>query len=307
MAVVDPTRLSTLTPPNDHQTHPWQRSHSFNMESERLLDDAMKNLEEMLSEGLTMSNHRRHSSNDSAMGESECVTSPCQNPEVIEVIASSSANDDPSMYNSVDSAISNHSPHHSSSEEGGAHIEWLEEVDPSHFEAFPMHTHTFSGISAHSESPTLASPLRVHSPKGLVKSNLSNTEYSGSLPVLNPVDNTSLSSFSHRSSSPFSLTKKALTNARSIGSHSDLPRPSRKGHRNKKRKKQGSIDDNMPSYDPERSPILRRISIGKPNSTAPTDYPSSAPPTTNMATTTALSDISPRFHYIIQSSSEVLI
>jgi hypothetical protein len=97
----------SLLPGDDHL---WanRRSHSFNQDEEAL-DNVMKDLEEMMRDGVTMS-HRRHFSNDSAMGESECVTSPFQ---VTEVVVSAEPNHISSLYNSVDSAISNNSPHHS--------------------------------------------------------------------------------------------------------------------------------------------------------------------------------------------------
>ena len=276
--------------PGTSNYNSWHRSHSFNNDAERSLDDVMKNLEELLSEGLSM-NHRRHFSNDSAMGESESITSPLQNPE------RKSSEDHPSMYNSVDSAISNHSPHHSSSSEAdSSHLEWLDEMD-SAFITIPAHTHTSSGISTHSESPapSLASPLRVNSPKLLTKGKLVSNDYTGSLPVLSPLDRSGYISFSRRSSSPFILSKKLRKSIRSVGSH-EL-RDSKK-----EKKFAGSLDNNMPIFDLERSPILGRRNQPNPDSTNSDCSTNKPSPITEV-----LTDLSPRFHFVVQPATEVLI
>lgn len=282
----------------------FKRSHSLH-DTEQSLDDVMKDLQDMLSEGLIM--NRRHSSNDSAMGESECVTSPLQNPPV-----DSTHKTTPScIYNSVDSAISNHSHQRSSSSssnEGCAQVgEWLDELDSAFMTLPPTHVHTSSGISVHSESPGLASPLRVNSPK-LGKGNLISSELAGSLPVLNPTGtsngNPSINSLSRRSSSPFSLSKKFRKSNNSVHSSQDsftVRNGSKKDMRSlgltsgsKKKKYIGSLDDNMPVFDIQRSPILgRKVEVVK---ATPTPVP-----------TTIFGDIKPRFHFVIQPSTEVLI
>jgi hypothetical protein len=304
----------SLLPGDDHL---WanRRSHSFNQDEEAL-DNVMKDLEEMMRDGVTMS-HRRHFSNDSAMGESECVTSPFQ---VTEVVVSAEPNHISSLYNSVDSAISNNSPHHSpqhSIDDGDqawgvvpvddnlhqddeddteeqTRREWIDDVNDT-FESYTTHNHTSSCISdAHSDSPTSPQHIHARSSKGLIKAHF---DHAGSLPVL---DNASLSSFSNRSSSPFSLSKrKILKSCQSITSN-DSSGSKKKRDRMKKNRYVSSLDDDMPSYNPRRSPILSSRS----KLSSPTDEPNtiSAP-----ATAEALKEITPRFHFILQPATEVLI
>ncbi|XP_019850856.1 PREDICTED: rho GTPase-activating protein 6-like [Amphimedon queenslandica] len=298
-----PQRSATIaSTPSTLSVKAFQRSHSY-QETERSLDNVMKDLEEMLSEGLGVS-YRRHSSNDSAMGESECVTSPLQNGQTQD--SADHHLDDPHMYNSVDSALSNHSPHHStSSEEGCARIEWVEEVD-SPFISFPntpslsLHAHMSSGISVHSESPgPIASPYRVNSPKLGKVGTLMVSELAGSLPVLAPLaieslsQSTTHSSLSRTSSSPFSSSKKLRKSTASINSQD-----SRGSKKDLRKKKKTGLDEKMPSFDLQRSPILGRREVKPVAASSPASGGSGGE---------TLHDITPRFHFNIQTSTEVLI
>lgn len=316
----NPQRSATASAatPTSLSVKNWQRCHSF-QETERSLDNVMKDLEEMLSEGLGMG-YSRHSSNDSAMGESECVTSPLQGGPARDPAHLHLDSDTHIMYNSVDSALSNHSPHHStSSEEGCARIEWAEEID-SPFISFPatpslsIHAHMSSGISVHSESPgpSLSSPYRVNSPK-LDKSSLLTSELAGSLPVLAPGVSESLSqstthsSLSRASSSPFSSSRKLRKSNVSINSQDSSSKGSKKDlSRGKRKKHAGSLDDKMPSFDLQRSPILGRREFKAPESSSVSSPISGGSGSTN-ASNEIFHDISPRFHFNIQTSTEVLI
>lgn len=92
----------------------WQRTHSLS-DTQKVLDDAIRDLEEYIAEDLRDLNlQRRYSSNDSAMGGSEAVVSPMQ---------LDSTYSEPStmcrkrqVHDSVDSAFSNYSSPTNSSE-----------------------------------------------------------------------------------------------------------------------------------------------------------------------------------------------
>ena len=254
---------------------------------EHTLNVLMKNIEDMLNEDSPIS-HKRHSSNDSAMGESECVTSPCQNTDT----DTGNSYHDPSMYNSVDSAISNHSSHRFSLNEALNH-EWMGDFDSSFtYVPFPVHLRMSSGISVQSDStaPTcsLSSPTRGHSPKFIPKTS---PHYRGSLPVLTSHAVHGTDMFTRRGS-PFSFMRH-LRKSRSANSG--------KGWRKNQSKFLGSFDDNIPTYSLQRSPILSRHPLGHEL------WRSVDSSQKDMVTTETLKDISPRFHYVIQPSTEVLI
>ena len=172
---IDPQRLAV-----------WhQRSRSLSDNDEQILDSLMKSIEDMLKEDFP-SSHRRHSSNDSAMGESECVTSPCQHPH------NDSSSHDPSMYNSVDSAISNHSSRRSSSSCEGVSftINDLPTLSATGSNttvqsAIPAHVRMSSEASILSESPapSFSNPQIDSYPKFIPEAS---PYYRGSLPVLTP-------------------------------------------------------------------------------------------------------------------------
>lgn len=280
-----------------------QRTRSLS-DTEKTLNLLMQNINDMLSEDLPTT-HRRHSSNDSAMGESECITSPCQHHA-----HHNTAPYHNNMYNSVDSAISNQSSlHQFSSSESGA----FTTVDPSSFVEphnnyvpFPAHSRMVSEMSVQSESPlpSRSSPMRVNSPKFIPK----NTPYyRGSLPVLAP-DQESISS--RRSSmSPFSFVRKLR---KSSSTNSGKGFWSKKRLLNKSTPK-GSLDSKMPEYPLQRSPLLGRKFGWEPKSKTQDAQVDGASAAENddvvleMLSEDSVRELSPRFHYVIQPASEVLI
>ena len=288
---IDPQRLAV-----------WhQRSRSLSDNDEQILDSLMKSIEDMLKEDFP-SSHRRHSSNDSAMGESECVTSPCQHPH------NDSSSHDPSMYNSVDSAISNHSSRRSSSSCEGVSftINDLPTLSATGSNttvqsAIPAHVRMSSEASILSESPapSFSNPQIDSYPKFIPEAS---PYYRSSLPVLTP---SGILNDDKRSSSSLSfirrLRKSSSTN-------------SGKGFWSKKRrlnKSKGSLDEKMPEYPLQRSPILGRRFGWEDNqrvdsaSQIVSQIPVEEP--LEVLTTQSMKELAPRFHYVIQPSSEVLI
>lgn len=111
----------TLEQELQEQEFMWQRTHSLS-NTQKVLDDAIRDLEEYIAEDLAnLNSQRRYSSNDSAMGGSEAVVSPMQ---------LDSAYSEPSTMLSkrpvqgVDSAFSNYSSP-SNSSEGMHHMDVL--------------------------------------------------------------------------------------------------------------------------------------------------------------------------------------
>ena len=245
----------------------------------------MKNIEHMLSEDLpSVNGHTHHSSDDSAMGESECITSPCQHHTL-----NNGTYHAPSLYNSVDSAISNHSSQQFSSCEGVAYTQ----VDPpTHHSPVSAHIRMCSEMSVQSESPlpSLSSP--VPSPKFVPRVS---PFYRGSLPVLTPVDNHG----NRSSSSPFRFMRK-LRKSSSTNSGKGLWSRRR---RITKTTPRGSVDNNMPEYHLQRSPLLgRKFEWGRDQKAGPDKLQE-----LEVLTDETLQGIEPRFHYVIQPASEVLI
>lgn len=92
----------------------WQRTHSLS-NTQKVLDDAIRDLEEYIAEDLASLQHQRcYSSNDSAVGGSEAVVSPLQ----LDTTHSepSTLNRNGQVHDSVDSAFSNYSSPTNSSE-----------------------------------------------------------------------------------------------------------------------------------------------------------------------------------------------
>ncbi len=284
---------------SDEQVWRHQRTRSLS-DTEKTLDALMKSINDMLSEDLP-SSHRRHSSNDSAMGESECITSPCQHH-----IHNDIAYHVPSMYNSVDSAISNHSSsNHFSSCEGVSYTT----ADPPSSESTSTYTLNTPHIRMYSEpsvqsdspQPSQTSPMRVNSPKFTPKTS---PYYCGSLPVLTP-DIDSIISHSRRSSSPLNLIRKIR---KSSSTNSGKGFWSKKRHLNKSNP-MGSLEGKMPEYHLQRSPLLGRkfdwepVSNTNITSSSPTDRPS----VLEVLTDETIKELVPRFHFVIQPLTEVLI
>ena len=85
----------------------WQRTHSLS-NTQKVLDDAIKDLEEYISEDLaSLGHHCHYSSNDSAMGGSELVISPVQPDSVYSEPATLDRKRQ--VFHSTDSAFSNNS------------------------------------------------------------------------------------------------------------------------------------------------------------------------------------------------------
>lgn len=136
----------------------WRRSRSLS-DTQRTLDEAIRNLEQYMDEELTFDNrHERYSSNDSAMGESEAVLSP---PPSASSEPSTLCRNRP-VFDSMDSAFSNNSSPTNSSD--GVNV----------FE--PVHNHTrmssgisgisgVSGVSSVSPIPGSDSPELADSPQ----------------------------------------------------------------------------------------------------------------------------------------------
>ncbi len=136
----------------DEDRYAWRRSRSLS-DTQKTLDEAIRNLEQYMNDELTLDRHGHYSSNDSAMGESEAVLSPLQ------------ARSEPStlcrnrrVYTSVDSAFSNNSSPTNSSE-GGVTFHSTDLLSYGSDSAF-AHTRMSSnvsgasGLSRHSVSPT---------------------------------------------------------------------------------------------------------------------------------------------------------
>lgn len=140
------------------QRYLWRRSRSLS-DTQKTLDEAIKNLELYLDEELnpTPNRQRHYSSNDSAMDESEAVLSPL------------TTNSEPStlsrhrqVFTSMDSAFSNNSPSPTNSSEGVHSSGFISMTSDSPF----VHTRMSSGVSAlsapgtytvNSSSPTAGS------------------------------------------------------------------------------------------------------------------------------------------------------
>ena len=104
------------------QEYMWQRTHSLS-NTQKKLDDAIRDLEEYIAEDLASINlQRRYSSNDSAMGGSEAVVSPLQLDTAYS--EPSTLNRKRQVHDSVDSAFSNYSSPTNSSE-GMHHTDML--------------------------------------------------------------------------------------------------------------------------------------------------------------------------------------
>lgn len=209
----------------------WRRSRSLS-DTQRTLDEAIRNLEQYMDEELTLENrHERYSSNDSAMGESEAVLSPPP-----------SASSEPSTlsrnrqaFDSMDSAFSNNSSPTNSSD--GVNV----------FE--PVHNHTrmssgisgVSGVSSVSPIPGSDSPELADSPQLGRKGPLCS----------------SLPSFSTLSADVYypSLPPRPPPSSKSKSTKSEKPKPKKKPEKIRKGKQSSPITTSR-TYFPNQSPIL---------------------------------------------------
>lgn len=268
----------------------------------------MKDLESMLTEGENgYENHERHLSNDSAVGDSECVSSPLTQSHS----AQPSSADDCAreVSNSVDSAFSNNSSHTnsvSSSEAINTHIEILTDSTPYTpgtsstpyaSSSLPLHARMSSGVSMQSDNAGSTNIIQAVSPKLPHKAMLVNAKFS-SMPILDPeLDSRSATPQRHSTSSFRSFWKSS-----SAGRDS-----SRLGiGRRRKRSGPGSVEDMMPEYNPRRSPILRNspVRICEPEHNSIETTPTGS---LNNDSTSASFLSENRFHYKIDPSTEVLI
>ena len=187
---VNPETLSISTEPDGGE---WeQRSRSLS-DTQKVLDEAIKNLEKTLEEEIHIAKerHRHFSSTDSAMGESESVISPIQ---------CEYASSEPStlirkrqVYHSLDSAFSNTSSPTNSSE-GVNNSDVLSMESDSAFNTYG-HSHTrmssgisgisaLSGVSSVSPIPITCSPEPSASPQLRKKDSSLCSSDTSSLPAL---------------------------------------------------------------------------------------------------------------------------
>ena len=295
----NPTHLTT-PPVGDSLGVVRSRSYS---DTERSLEQVMKDLESMLTEDdHSYENHQRHLSNDSAVGESECVSSPLVHSHCAQPSSSSSACEcSHEVSNSVDSAFSNNSSHTnsvSSNEAVNSNVEvGLDSPTPYASSSLPLHARMSSGVSIQSDGMGSPCLIQVSSPKLPHKATLINAKYS-SMPALeDPV----LNPLSHRHTpSPFSVYQK-FRKSSSAG---------RESHGKKRRKRSGSsVEDNMPEYNPRRSPILTHSPVEATDAEQPS---METTPTGSLCNDSAplsptSANISHRFHYIVDPSTELLI
>ena len=225
----------------------WHRSRSLS-DTQRTLDEAIRNLEQYMNEELTLDNrHERYSSNDSAMGESETVLSPpqsaCSEPSTL--------SRNRQVFDSMDSAFSNTSSQTNSSD--GVNVLTFE-LDSQFVQ---NHTRMSSGVSGvsgvSSVSPTTGSdsPELAASPQLGRKGPLRNVD-TVSLPSLN-----TLSPESHVS--PSNSTSKAPQPPQSSGNTHTWSGKSKSSSSKKKSLPQKGRHPSITAagtYSPHRSPIL---------------------------------------------------
>ena len=174
----------------EHETSGWERRRRSLSDTQKILDEAIKNLEKTLDEEINIARerHRHFSSTDSAMGESESIISPIQ---------SEYASSEPStlvrkrqVYHSMDSAFSNNSSPTNSSE-GVNNSDILSMESDSAFNLC-SHSHTrmssgisgISGVSSVSPVPIACSPEPSASPQLRKKESSLCTTDTSSLPAL---------------------------------------------------------------------------------------------------------------------------
>ena len=112
----------TLEQELQEQEYMWQRTHSLST-TQKVLDDAIRDLEYIAEDLADLNNQRRYSSNDSAMGGSEAVVSPLQLDSGYS--ESSTLNRKRQIHDSVDSAFSNYSSPTNSTSESLHHTDVL--------------------------------------------------------------------------------------------------------------------------------------------------------------------------------------
>ena len=273
----------------------------------------MKDLENMLIDGedrQTFDNHKRHLSNDSAVGESECVSSPLTHSHCVQPSSSSSAFDcTHEVSNSVDSAFSNNSSHTnsvSSTEAVNTRIEATLESPvlysstttssstPYASSSLPLHARMSSGVSIQSDGLGSTSLVQVSSPKLPHKAMLANPIYS-SMPILDPE---SLKPIPYRYS-PSSYLSFWKTNS--------AGRESSRQAKKKRKISGGNSVENMPDFNPRRSPILRNspVQISEPECKSVEKTPTGSLSSESAPALSA--NLTQRFHYKIDPSTEVLI
>lgn len=239
------------------QEYMWQRTHSLS-DTQKVLDEAIRNLEDITEDLANPNHHRHYSSNDSAMGGSEAVVSPVQ---------SDSAYSEPStlnrkrhqVFDSMDSAFSNNSSPTNSSE--GVHQSGLfcgetNFIPCNHIRMSSEASNTSTGSPVPGPEQTTESPggsssdvpLQMHIDR---KAQLSKVGAS-SLPVLSTSERTGKQTLPDQH-----MPKSAMT----LPSQPTQPKQqsSKQAKKRSKHKTQPPLTStlaNVGKYSHQRSPIL---------------------------------------------------
>lgn len=250
----------TLEQELQEQEYMWQRTHSLS-NTQKVLDDAIRDLEEYIAEDLAeLNSQRRYSSNDSAMGGSEAVVSPLQ---------LDTTHSEPStlyrkrqIHDSVDSAFSNYSSPTNSSE--GVHHTDILSVGSDM--AVPCN-HIRMSSEASNTSGASPVPPRLDSPDsealaiGKALSPLSKVE-ANSLPLLDTTERSTGAGAGgkghhhHHHTLPLQATKKTAPVPRySISSQENTHSSSSKKGKNKGYSGKAGVRA-VGTYTHQRSPIL---------------------------------------------------
>ena len=297
-----PSSSTHLATPPVTQSMGVVRSRSYS-DTERSLEQVMKDLEMMLMEDDShlYQNHQRHLSNDSAVGESECVSSPLIHSHCVQP-SSSACECSHEVSNSVDSAFSNNSSHTnsvSSTEAVNNNVGiMVNSPTPYASSSLPLHVRMSSGVSVQSDSMDSPGIIQVSSPKLPHKATLVNQKYS-SLPALDPGEDPTHHPLGHRySPSPFVVSRK-------------FRKSSSAGKDSKKRRKRsgGSVENSMPEYNPRRSPILTHspVDLPEPERTSIETTPTGSLCNDSAPLSPTSTNIVQRFHYTVDPSTELLI
>ena len=238
----------TLEQELQEQEFMWQRTHSLT-DTQKVLDDAIRDLEEYIAEDLAELNlQRRYSSNDSAMGGSEAVISPLQLDSTCS--EPSTLNRKRQVHDSVDSAFSNYSSPTNSTSEGMHQTDVLSvESDmavPCNHIRMSSEASNASAVSP-SPVPRLESPEPTKSPQSLSRVEAS------SLPVLDGREGSVEKDTPaiHKSASPLPTQPTHTTNISSSSTTSQTT-----SRHSSKKSKHKLLSSKVGTYSHQRSPIL---------------------------------------------------
>ncbi len=270
----------TLEQELQEQEFLWQRTHSLS-DTQKVLDEAIKNLEEYITEDLaSLGYHCHYSSNDSAMGGSELVVSPIQPDSTYSEPATLDRKR--LAFRSTDSAFSNNSSPTNSSD-GTDHPRHAYNHTHSHSEVLTSdyphnhHVRMLSEVSnastgspappalRHTSSPAPPATARESQSEGSWVKNRGQRSSVSSLPGLT-VGNIQSSTLLTSSSKSLTSSNKSLTHVSSshhISNNSSFASPSRNSSASKNsisNKKHFSNSQNQAlldgAYSFQRSPIL---------------------------------------------------